>query len=81
MNILGELAQARRTKNNKIVMKKVRFATQDKTKKCTFCGMPGTIIFFGKEKRTLCKDHIRKLNAKHQEVQVNNDTFKKASEL
>lgn len=42
---------------------------------------PWAIITFGKEKRTLCKIHLTKLNAKHQKVQVNQDTFKKASEL
>lgn len=81
MNILGELAEARRTKNNKVVMKKVKFDTKSKTKKCTYCGKPGTTIRFGKEVRTLCKDHLKKLNAKHQEVQVNKDTFVKASKL
>lgn len=62
-------------------MKKVKFDTKSKTKKCTFCGKPGTTIYFGKDKRTLCKFHLAKLNAKHQEVQVNKDTFVKASEL
>lgn len=62
-------------------MKKVKFDTKSKTKKCTFCDLPGTTILFGKEKRTLCKIHLAKLNAKHLEVQVNKDTFVKASKL
>lgn len=62
-------------------MKKEKFGKKEKTKKCTYCNKPGTAIRFGKEVRTLCKDHLSKLNRKHQEVQVNDDTFKKASEL
>ena len=62
-------------------MKKQKFDTKSKTVKCTFCGKPGTTIKFGKEKRTLCKDHLAKLNAKHQDVQVNTSTFVKASKL
>ena len=72
---------AYKPKNQKIVMKKVKFGTKEKTNKCTFCDLPGTRIRFGKEVRTLCKIHLKKLNAKHQEVQVNKDTFVKASKL
>lgn len=62
-------------------MKKVKLATQDKTKKCTFCGLPGTRIPFGKEVRTLCKNHLKKLNAKHEKFDVTSTTFTKASQL
>lgn len=72
---------AYKKKNNKIVMTKVRFGTKEKTKKCTFCGLPGTTIRFGNENRTLCRDHIKKLNAKHDHHSVTKDTFKKASQL
>lgn len=72
---------AHKQKNNKVVMKKVKFDTKSKTKKCTYCNLPGTRIKFGKEVRTLCKIHLQKLNRKHQEVQVNKATFVKASEL
>jgi len=56
-------------------MSKQKFDTKSKTVKCTYCGKPGTKIRFGKENRTLCKDHLAKLNAKHQEFQVNDLTF------
>ena len=75
------LNHGKKKPNAQRYMKKERFGKKEKTHKCTFCGMPGTRITFGKEVRTLCKDHLAKLNAKHQEVQVNKDTFKKASEL
>ena len=72
---------AHKPKNQKIVMKKVKFGTKEKTAKCTFCGKSGTRIKFGKEVRTLCKFHLMQLNRKHQEVQVTKATFVKASEL
>ena len=72
---------AHKPKNQKIVMKKIRLGTNEKTKKCTYCGKPGIVIYFGKEKRTLCKLCRIKLNRKHQEVQVTKATFVKASEL
>ena len=62
-------------------MTKVRFGTKEKTKKCTFCDLPGTTITFGNENRTLCKNHLKKLNAKHDKFDVTSTTFKKASEL
>ena len=68
-------------KNQKIVMKKVRFGTNEKTKTCTFCNLPGTRIKFGNEVRTLCKNHLKKLNAKHEKFDVSSTTFQKASKL
>ena len=81
MNILRELAEATRAKNQKVVMKRERFATQDKTKKCGRCGKPGTTIHFGKETRILCTFHIKQLNAKHEKHVVSSSTFKRASSL
>ena len=71
----------RKTASQKTYMRKEKFGKKEKSHKCTYCNKPGTRIKFGKEVRTLCKDHLAKLNAKHQEIQVNNDTFKKANQL
>lgn len=62
-------------------MKREKFATKNKTKKCTFCNLSGTTILFGKEKRTLCKLHLVQLNKKHEKVLLDSNTFKKASKL
>ena len=67
--------------NQQRYMKKQKFDTKSKTKKCTYCNLPGTTIRFGNTVRTLCKDHLKKLNAKHEDHKVTSDTFKKASEL
>lgn len=59
-------------------IKRTKIPTQSKTKKCTFCGKSGTQLRFGKEKRTLCKEHLLQLNSKHDKYYP---VFKKASEL
>lgn len=83
MNILAEIATAKRNQNQKIVMKRERFGKLEKTKRCGApdCKMPGTTIKFGKEVRILCRDHLQQLNRKHEKYTVTRDTFKKASEL
>lgn len=81
MNILKELAEARRAKNQRTVMKRQKFDTKSKTKKCGRCGMPGTTIKFGKETRILCTFHLKQLNTKHENHKVTSSTFKRASDL
>ena len=78
--ILHQLASAKKEKNQQRVMKREKFATQDKTKQCGApdCPNPGTTIKFGKEKRILCKKHLQQLNRKHETYPV---IFKKASTL
>ena len=75
------LNESKRKPQAQRYMKKEKFGKKEKTAKCTYCGMPGTRINFGKEVRTLCKVCLSKLNAKHQEVQVNDSTFVRASKL
>ena len=82
MNILRDLATATiKARSQKVVMKKERYGKKEKTKRCTYCNLPGTTILFGKDKRTLCKFHLSQLNAKHEQHTISSSTFKKASEL
>ena len=57
---------------------KTKLPTASKTKKCTYCGKSGTTIMFGKEKRTLCRDHIIQLNSKHDTYEA---VFTRANKL
>ena len=62
-------------------MKKTKFGKKEKTAKCSICGKSGTRLKFGKQTIIRCKEHIQQLNRKNQEIQVNENTFVKASEL
>ena len=58
--------------------RKEKLPTKSKTAKCTFCGKSGTTLHFGKEKRTLCREHLIQLNRKHEQYDVQ---FTKANRL
>lgn len=75
------LSESKRKPNAQRYMKKERFGKKEKTVRCSICGKPGTRLKFGKQTIVRCTFHIKQLNKKNQEVQVNKDTFVKASEL
>ena len=52
--------QEERPKNQKLVQKKVRLATQDKSRKCSLCDQIATveIKISDKETRKLCQKHL-----------------------
>ena len=69
----------KRTSSQRTYMKKERFATQDKTKKCSFCKNAAVrTIPAGKSIRRLCGRHLEIYNNRNEEIEV---TFKKASEI
>ena len=60
-------------------MKKEKFRKQDKTKKCSFCGLAAVkTIHLGKEIRRLCPNCLVKYNNHNIPVPVK---FEKASEI
>lgn len=78
MNILKEIATAKRNKNQKVVMKKVRFGKKEKTATCSICGKSGTRLRFGNQTIIRCHECIKQLNSRNDKhVPV----FQKASNL
>lgn len=78
MNILKEIATAKRNQNQKVVMKRTRFGKKEKTAKCSICGKSGTRLKFGKQTIIRCSECIKQLNSRNDKhVPV----FQKASNI
>lgn len=75
----SQKTRGKRPKNGLTVMKKTRFATQDKTKTCSFCKMPAEIVLdLGNDTRKLCKKHHADYKRRDFKYSVK---FEKASDL